>query len=1043
MLTLTVTLTFARFGAAQTVADSDAVLETDRKSAVQWLIENQLPLDVETLNKVETGQALARMRWGARTTEQQLDRTIRDEVFALRTEAATSRLRLQSDGMKSQRISATAAAAPRIDSVSPSSGTTAGGTTVFLSGKSFQDGATVSFGGVAGTQVTYYDCTYLSVRTPAATVAGPVPVTVTNLDGSSASLPSGFTYTIPGGGGTTPGSVNVSGISPATGPTAGGTSLTIQGSGFVAGMTVQFLSRANEYMSGTNLTVVNSSTLTVVTPVGASGFASIYVRRPDGGAVLFSDGFLYTGPTVSQPTITSFTASAAPGAAITINGTNFHGISGVYFPIHYNEHTTFTSASFQRVSDTQLTVTVPSRVSSGPILIRGIFGSVARCDSFTVSAGAPTITSLGSGSVAYRTYNLFTPIAITGTNLVDIVKVTVGGRSVDFWSVNSTTLNIEPVPGDVDGQVVVTTRNGSATSAGSLSIVQPEFCIGPAPTVSSMYPTTVYPGDEVFIYGANFQETHPNYAYSYPYVLFPGASTVWSQWLDVRTAGAQQVSPWVEPDTISGPVYVITDFGIAASPSLTVNPLGAPAVSSPSLNLLRSGYGEIAGSNLAGVHDVRLGDMTLYSRYKILNGIYYSNILEVEIPWNAVSGTLTLESRSGTTTIPLNVTCDLPTITGFSVSSAKPNTYIDIVGSNFPEYGPFTTTNQVWFNGVKSTYAYSANTSRTRLTVLVPQNAVSGPVTVVTPFGVVTSAAQFTVQRATPTDFNADGKSDILLQNTADGRIAEWLMNGLTINGSGVVANPGTSWVPAATGDFNGDGKADISLQNTASGEVAVWLMNGTTLTGGVLVANPGTSWKPLATGDFNADGKTDILLQNTSTGDVAVWLMNGGAMSGTAVVGNPGLSWVVKGTGDTNGDGKSDILLQNTSTGEVAGWQMNGLVRGTSQIIGAPGISWVVRGLGDLGGDGKHDLVLQNSTSGDVASWQMNGFAFTGAIVGAPGTSWIVGGSGDYNGDGKGDVLLQNSGTRDVAGWLMNGSTRTTSNIIATPESGWTLRLP
>ena len=64
------------------------------------------------------------------------------------------------------------------------------------------------------------------------------------------------------------------------------------------------------------------------------------------------------------------------------------------------------------------------------------------------------------------------------------------------------------------------------------------------------------------------------------------------------------------------------------------------------------------------------------------------------------------------------------------------------------------------------------------------------------------------------------------------------------------------------TGDFNGDGKADILWQNN-SGTPAIWLMNGTSVTGSGVLANPGTGWHAIGAGDFNGDGKADILWQN------------------------------------------------------------------------------------------------------------------------------------------------------------------------------------
>ena len=102
-------------------------------------------------------------------------------------------------------------------------------------------------------------------------------------------------------------------------------------------------------------------------------------------------------------------------------------------------------------------------------------------------------------------------------------------------------------------------------------------------------------------------------------------------------------------------------------------------------------------------------------------------------------------------------------------------------------------------------------------------------------------------------------------------------MNGNTPTGGGPVSpNPGLSCYAVGTGDFNGDGHSDILFQNT-SGQALVWEMNGASLIGGGAVStNPGPAWKAIGTGDFNDDGDSDILFQNTSSGQVSIWEMNG-----------------------------------------------------------------------------------------------------------------------------------------------------------------------
>ena len=54
---------------------------------------------------------------------------------------------------------------------------------------------------------------------------------------------------------------------------------------------------------------------------------------------------------------------------------------------------------------------------------------------------------------------------------------------------------------------------------------------------------------------------------------------------------------------------------------------------------------------------------------------------------------------------------------------------------------------------------------------------------------------------------------------------------------------PALARAAIGTGDFNDDGHSDILWQNT-SGQVAIWEMNGTNVISEANVgANPGTSW--------------------------------------------------------------------------------------------------------------------------------------------------------------------------------------------------------
>jgi hypothetical protein len=283
-----------------------------------------------------------------------------------------------------------------------------------------------------------------------------------------------------------------------------------------------------------------------------------------------------------------------------------------------------------------------------------------------------------------------------------------------------------------------------------------------------------------------------------------------------------------------------------------------------------------------------------------------------------------------------------------------------------------------------------------------------------------------------PRDFEGNGTSDILWRG-ADGNVAIWEMNGLSVAASGLpgFADP-TNWTIAGTGDFDGDGRADI-LWRDAAGDVAIWDMNGTSVAASGLAgfADP-AAWSIEATGDFNGDGQSDILWRG-SDGNVAVWEINDNTVAAAAVVGfaDP-TAWSIKGTGDFNGDGLSDILWQDQS-GDVDIWEMNGTsIAASGLVTGATAAAgWTIRGTGDFNGDGMSDILWQDQ-SGDVAIWEMSGFSVAAsAIVGfADPTAWHIAGVGDYNGDGKSDILWQDT-SGDVAVWQMNGLSIAASGLV------------
>src|SRR6185503_14858639 len=80
----------------------------------------------------------------------------------------------------------------------------------------------------------------------------------------------------------------VTGVSPNSGTTSGGTSVTIMGTNFVSGATVTFGGAA-----ATNVNVVNASSITATTPAHAAGAVNVVVTNAGGQSGTLAGGYTY------------------------------------------------------------------------------------------------------------------------------------------------------------------------------------------------------------------------------------------------------------------------------------------------------------------------------------------------------------------------------------------------------------------------------------------------------------------------------------------------------------------------------------------------------------------------------------------------------------------------------------------------------------------------------------------------------------------------------------------------------------------------------
>ena len=182
-----------------------------------------------------------------------------------------------------------------ITSITPNQGCIIGGTQITITGTYLGSTSAVTFGGTPASSFTVINQNTVQVTTPAG-AAGPSNVRVTTAAGTITASPQ-FTY-MPS---------SISSIVPNSGTAAGGTPIIITGSYLGLTTSVAF--------GGTpcaNVTVLNATTVTAVTPAGAPGNADV-VLTGGKGTITVPAGYQYVSVVVpSWATL----VEAAPDPAV-------------------------------------------------------------------------------------------------------------------------------------------------------------------------------------------------------------------------------------------------------------------------------------------------------------------------------------------------------------------------------------------------------------------------------------------------------------------------------------------------------------------------------------------------------------------------------------------------------------------------------------------------------------------------------------------------------------------------------------------------------
>ena len=411
----------------------------------------------------------------------------------------------------------------------------------------------------------------------------------------------------------------------------------------------------------------------------------------------------------------------------------------------------------------------------------------------------------------------------------------------------------------------------------------------------------------------------------------------------------------------------------------------------------------------------------------------------------------------------------VPTITGFSPTSAKPGDAVTLTGTNFN----VTANNNIVFFG--ATRAIVTAASATSVTVTVPTGATYAPITLLNTGG---SLAASSVRNFTPTyspakttitatdfqakqdfttetnpysvamgDLDGDGKADLVVANSNSYTVSVYRNTsssgsiGLGSFAAKVDFATGTFPISVALGDLDGDGKPDLAVLNSGSYTVSVYR---NTATSGSIVPGSfaaevdfltGANPRSVALGDLDGDGKPDLAVANSGSNTVSV--LRNTATSGSISTGSfaakvnftTGTTPNSVAIGDLDGDGKPDLAVASVVSNTVSVYH-NTATSGSistgsfaAKVDFTTGDTPISVALGDLDGDGKPDLAVANSGSNTVSvarntatSGSIVPGSFAAKVDFTTGSYPLSVALGDLDGDGKPDLTVANRFSNTVS---------------------------
>ena len=254
----------------------------------------------------------------------------------------------------------------------------------------------------------------------------------------------------------------LSSVVPNTGPAAGSSTVTLNGSSFTGATAVNF--GANPALS---YSVDTSAKITAVTPPG-TGTVSVTVQSPGGTSNSVTYAYLVA------PVLTAVSPSQGPtsgGTAVILTGTGLTGATAVSFG-------SSAASSFTVNSATQITAVAPSGTGAVSVSVTTPGGTSNTVGYTYVAAPALTAVSPSQGPTSGGT-----AVILTGTGLTGATAVSFGSSAASSFTVNSATQITAVAPSGTGAvSVSVTTPGGTSNTVVYTYVAAPALtAVSPSP----------------------------------------------------------------------------------------------------------------------------------------------------------------------------------------------------------------------------------------------------------------------------------------------------------------------------------------------------------------------------------------------------------------------------------------------------------------------------------------------------------------------------------------------------------------------------------